>query len=45
MLIPFIGGVSGAAITLRYNKVAKEVAEDKILKRKVEKIKARIVNI
>lgn len=41
----YFGGVSGAAITVRYDKVAKEVAEDKRLKRKVEKIKARIVNI
>ena len=30
----FFGGVSGAAITVRYNKVAEQVAEDKRLKRK-----------
>ncbi|MEA2014631.1 MAG: hypothetical protein U9N38_04930, partial [Thermodesulfobacteriota bacterium] len=41
----YFGGVSGAAITVRYNKIAKEMAEDKRLKRKVEKIKTRIVNI
>ena len=38
----FFGGVSGAAITVRYNKVAEEVAGDKRLKRKVDKIKNRI---
>jgi len=41
----YFGGVSGAAITVRYNKVAKEVAEDKKLKTKVEKIKTQLVNI
>ncbi len=39
------GGVSGAAITVRYNKIAKEMAEDKRLKRKVDKIKARTINV
>jgi hypothetical protein len=32
-------GVSGAAITVRYNKIVKEMAGDKKLKRKVGKIK------
>jgi len=41
----FFGGVSGAAITVRYNKVAEEMAGDKRLKRKVDKIKNRILNI
>lgn len=41
----FFGGVSGAAITVRYNEVAEEVAGDKRLKRKVDKIKNRIFNI
>lgn len=41
----YFGGVSGAAITVRYNKIAKEMAEDKRLKRKVEKIKTQLVNI
>ena len=40
-----LGGVPGAAITVRYNKVAKEMAGDKRLKRKVDKIKDRIFNI
>jgi REP element-mobilizing transposase RayT len=40
----FFGGVSGAAITMGYNKITKEMAEDKRLKRKVVKLKARIVN-
>ena len=41
----FFGGVSGAAVTMRYNKVAEEVAGDKRLKRKVDNIKNRIFNI
>ena len=41
----FFGGVSGAAITVRYSKVAEEVAGDKRLKRKVDKIKEQIFNI
>ncbi len=41
----YFGGVSGAAITVRYNKVAEEMARDKRLKRKVSKIKSRIINI
>jgi len=41
----YFGGVSGAAITVRYNKVVKEMAGDKKLKRKAGKIKARIINI
>jgi hypothetical protein len=31
------------AITVRYNKIAEEMAGDKRLKRKVGKIKARII--
>ena len=41
----YFAGVSGAAITVRYNKVVKVMAGDKKLKRKVGKIKARIINI
>jgi hypothetical protein len=41
----FFGGVSGAAVTMRYNKVAEEVAGDKRLKRKIDKTKNRIFNI
>ena len=41
----FFGGVSGAAITVGYNKIAGEMGGDKRLKRKVANIKARIVNI
>ncbi len=41
----YFGAVSGAAITVRYNKIVKEMAVDKKLKRKVGKIKARIINI
>ena len=36
---------TGAAITVRHNKVVKEVAGDKRLKRKADRIKARIINI
>ncbi|MBC2694983.1 MAG: hypothetical protein HF982_06875 [Desulfobacteraceae bacterium] len=39
------GGISGVAITAGYNKIAGEIAENKRLKRKVAKIRARIVNI
>jgi hypothetical protein len=41
----FFGGVSGAAITVRYNKITEEIAGNKRLKRKAGKIKARIINI
>jgi len=41
----FFGGVSGAAITVAYNKIAGEMGGDIRLKRKVANIKARIVNI
>ncbi len=39
------GGVSGAANIVRYYKVAEEMAGDKRLKRKVDKVKDRIFNI
>ena len=41
----FFGGVSGAAITVGYNKIFGEMAGDKKLKGKVDKIKNRIFNI
>ena len=41
----FFGGVSGASITVRYNKIVEEMVGDKKLKRKVDKIKNRIFNI
>ncbi len=41
----YFGAVSGTAISVRYNKIAEEMAGDKKLKRKVGKIKARIINI
>ena len=41
----FFGGVSGAAITVGYNKIVGEMVGDKRLKRKVGKIKARLIDI
>ncbi|WP_027355195.1 hypothetical protein [Desulfosarcina sp. BuS5] len=41
----FFGGVSGAAITVGYNKISGEMTENKRLKRKVDKIKNRIFGI
>jgi len=41
----FFGGVSGAAITMRYNQVAKETARNKRLRGKANKIKKQIFNI
>jgi len=40
----YFGGVSGAAITVRYNKIAGKMAEDESLKRKIARIRGRIVN-
>jgi REP element-mobilizing transposase RayT len=41
----FFGGVSGALITIMYNRIAEETARDIRLRRKVEKIQKRIFNI
>jgi REP element-mobilizing transposase RayT len=41
----FFGGISGSAVTMRYNQTAKEMAHDKRMGNKVNKIKKRIVNI
>ena len=41
----YFGGVSGAAITGRYNKISGEVVEDRCLKSKVDAIKKQIFNI
>jgi hypothetical protein len=41
----FFGGVSGAAVTVRYNQVNRAMARDKGLKRQVDRIKERILNI
>ena len=37
-------GVSGAAITMRYNQFSKEIATDKKLRKQVLKIKKQIMN-
>jgi putative transposase len=41
----FFGGVSGAAITMKYKQVHKQVTSDIKLRRKVEGIKEKILNI
>ena len=41
----FFGGVSGALITIMYNRIADETARDIRLRRKVEKIRKQIFNI
>jgi len=41
----FFGGVSGALITIMYNRIAEATTRDIRLRRKVEKIKKRIFNI
>ena len=39
------GGISGAAITMRYNQVAREVCRNKKLKGNITRIKKQILNI
>lgn len=41
----FFGGISGAAITMKYNQAGQHLAQDKGLRRKVEGIKEKIFNI
>ena len=41
----FFGGVSGAAVTMAYNKVAREMAQGKKLRSKIKRIKEQILNI
>ncbi|NIO04188.1 MAG: hypothetical protein GTN74_06110 [Proteobacteria bacterium] len=41
----FFGGVSGAAVAVRYNQVNRAVARDKELRGQVDRIKERIFNI
>lgn len=41
----FFGGISGAAITMRYNQVTKEIAKDNKLRARTNKIKGKIINI
>lgn len=41
----YFGGISGAAITMSYKKMAKEIAMNRKLERKVRKIIRRIFNI
>lgn len=39
------GGVSGALITIMYNRIAAEAAQNRRFKRRIEKVKKRILNI
>ena len=41
----YFGGVSGALITIMYNRVKKQAARKRQLKRRIEKIKKQIFNI
>ncbi len=41
----FFGGVSGALITMVYNRVAKKAEQNRRIKRRISKIKKRILNI
>ncbi len=41
----FFGGISGAAITMRYNQVINKIDRDKRLKGMANKIKGKIINI
>ncbi|NIS62305.1 MAG: hypothetical protein GTO13_16885 [Proteobacteria bacterium] len=41
----FFGGISGAAITMKYTQAGQQLAQDKKLRRKVEGIKGKILNI
>ena len=41
----YFGNVSGATITMAYNRVEKEITQNKRVKGKLNKIKKRILNI
>lgn len=41
----FFGGISGAAITMKYTQAGQQLAQDRKLRRKVEGIKEKIFNI
>ena len=41
----FFGGVSGALITIMYNRVKEQATRKRRLKRRIEKVKIRIFNI
>ncbi len=41
----FFGRVSGAAVTMTCNKVAREMAQSKKLRSKIKRIKEQILNI
>lgn len=44
MLGQFFGGISGAAVTVRYNQISKELQANPALKRRVDLLRRRIVN-
>ncbi len=41
----YFDGVSGALITILYNRIAEETTRNRRLKRQIEKVKKRIFNI
>ena len=41
----YFGGVSGALITMMYNRLGKEITGNRRLKRQIEKVKQQIFNI
>jgi hypothetical protein len=41
----YFGGVSGALFTIMYNRIVQEAAQNRGLKKRLEKIKNRILNI
>ena len=41
----YFGGVSGALITIMYNRIREQAARKRRLKRRIEKVKKRIFNI
>jgi chromosomal replication initiation ATPase DnaA len=41
----YSGGISGAGIVIRYNHIANEIESDRRLKKQVNRIRKRIINI
>ena len=41
----YFGGVSGALITIMYNRIAQEVVQNRRFNHRIEKLKKRILNI
>ena len=41
----YFGGISGAGIVIRYNHIANKIESDRRLKRQVNRIRKKIINI